>query len=94
MTKRADLENELIYPGLLDKAREIYSELGDQAALSYIKSSHRLLSKVYHPDLNPGRKDRAKRIQQRLNRVSHLISRMKDPDLIDLIKTGPRIRPA
>jgi len=90
LSYRTDLENELIYLGLLDKAREIFTELGDQASLSYIKSSHRLLSKVYHPDLNPNRKDRAQTIQQRLNRVSDIISRMKDDELIDLIKNGVR----
>ena len=52
MKHQIDLEKELIYLGLLDKAREIYSELGDRAVLSYIRSSYRLLSKVYHPDLN------------------------------------------
>ncbi len=76
--------------GLLDKAREIYSELGDRAALSYIKSSYRLLSKVYHPDLNPKNIDKAKITQQRLNRVSHILSQMKDEDLIELIKKGAK----
>lgn len=82
------LENELIYLGLLDKAREIYSELGERAVLSYIKSSHRLLSKVYHPDLNPEKINRAKIVQQRLNTVSQLIGGMKDEELIELIKKG------
>ncbi len=90
MKNRIDLENELIYLGLFDKAREIYTELGDQAVLSYIKSSHKLLSKVYHPDLNPDRKDKANNIQQRLNRVSQFISQIKDEDLIDLIRNGTR----
>lgn len=88
LTKRTDLENELIYLGLLDKAREIYAELGDRAALSYIKSSHRLLSKVYHPDLNPDRKARAQTIQQRLNRVSDIIGAMEDDELVDVIRKG------
>jgi hypothetical protein len=34
----------------MDKEKEIYNELGEQSALSYIKNSHRLLSKVYHPN--------------------------------------------
>ena len=85
-----DLEKELIFLGLLDKDREIYSELGDRAALSYIKSSYRLLSKVYHPDLNPKNIDKAKITQQRLNRVSHILSQMKDEDLIELIKKGAK----
>jgi CheY-like chemotaxis protein len=85
-----DLEKELIYLGLLDKAREIYSELGDRAVLSYIRSSYRLLSKVYHPDLNPKNMVKAKMIQQRLNRVSRLISNMKDEELVEVIKRGTK----
>ena len=90
MDDKIDLEKELIFLGLLDKAREIYSELGDRAALSYIKSSYRLLSKVYHPDLNPKNIDKAKITQQRLNRVSHILSQVKDEDLIELIKKGAK----
>ena len=88
MKKSIDLEKELIYLGLLDKAREIYSELGDRAVLSYIRSSHRLLSKVYHPDLNPKNMVKAKMIQRRLNRVSRTISRMNDEELVEVIKRG------
>ena len=88
MKNSIDLEKELIYLGLLDKAREIYSELGDRAVLSYIRSSYRLLSKVYHPDLNPKNMVKAKMIQQRLNRVSRLISHMKDEELVEVIKRG------
>ena len=88
MMNRIEIEKELAYLGLLHKAREIYSELGDRAVLSYIKSSYRLLSKVYHPDLNPENRARAEAIQQRLNRASALIRQMKDEDLIELIKSG------
>jgi len=82
------LKDELADLGLLDKAREIRKELGNQAALSYIKSGHRLLSKVYHPDLNPDRQDKATEIQQRLNEVSDSISQMDDNDLVNLIENG------
>ena len=88
MNKSIDLEKELIYLGLLDKAREIYTELGDRAVLSYIRSSYRLLSKVYHPDLNPTNRAKAKMTQQRLNRVSRLISQIKDEELVELIRKG------
>lgn len=88
MHNLALLERELIFLGLLDKAREIYSDLGHNSALSYIKSSHHLLSKVYHPDLNPGNEKKAKSLQQRLNRTSELISCVKDADLIGLLKKG------
>ncbi len=82
------LERELIFLGLLDKAREIYADLGRNSALSYIKSSYHLLSKVYHPDLNPGNEQKAKSLQQRLNRTSELISSVDDEDLIGLLKKG------
>ncbi len=86
MEKRTDLKKELKFLGLYEKAREICTELGESAALSYIKSSHRLLSKVYHPDLNPENREKAKSVQQRLNRVSQLIDQMKDEEIIALIK--------
>jgi CheY-like chemotaxis protein len=82
------LERELIFLGLLDKAREIYADLGRNSALSYIKSSYHLLSKVYHPDLNPGNEKKAKSLQQRLNRTSELISSVTDEELIGLLKKG------
>jgi CheY-like chemotaxis protein len=80
------LERELIFLGLLDKAREIYSELGRDSALSYIRSSYHLLSKVYHPDLNPGNEEKAKGLQQRLNKTSKLISQTSDEKLVRLLK--------
>jgi CheY-like chemotaxis protein len=82
------LEKELAFLGLLDKAREIYSEFGGHSALSYIKSSYHLLSKVYHPDLNPGNEKKAKTLQQRLNHTSELISRATDGEIISLLKRG------
>lgn len=85
MEQSTELEKELAILGLLGKAREIYSELDGKAALSYIKSSYRLLSKVYHPDLNPNNIDTASRLQQRLNKVNHLLSQIKDEELINLI---------
>jgi len=88
MNKLILLEKELIFLGLLDKAREIYSAFGSNSALSYIKSSYHLLSKVYHPDLNPGNENKAKSLQQRLNHVSDLISRVSDEELISLLKKG------
>jgi CheY-like chemotaxis protein len=88
MDKIILIERELIFLGLLDKAREIYSELGSNGALSYIKSSYHLLSKVYHPDLNPGNEKKAKSLQQRLNHISELISRVSDEELISLLKKG------
>ncbi len=89
--KIPNLEEELQYLGLLEKAREIDAELGRKAMLSYIKSSHRLLSKVYHPDLNPGNPARAHQVQQRLNRVSDMIVRMSDDDLVHTVRNAGRL---
>ena len=88
MTSNNDtaLEKELIFLDLLPKAREIFSELGEKAALSYIKSSYRHLSKVYHPDLNPDNKAKAELLQQSLNRVSVLIDEVKDEALVEIIR--------
>ncbi|MFA5181474.1 MAG: response regulator [Syntrophales bacterium] len=88
MDKIASIERELIFLGLLDKSREIYSAFGSNSALSYIKSSYHLLSKVYHPDLNPGNESKAKSLQQRLNHVGELIKRASDEELISLLKKG------
>jgi CheY-like chemotaxis protein len=88
MNKIASIEKELKFLGLLDKAREIYSSFGGNSALSYIKSSHHLLSKVYHPDLNPENEKKAIVLQQRLNHVGELINRASDEELIDLLKKG------
>jgi CheY-like chemotaxis protein len=90
---QSTMVEDLVYLGLLDKAREIYEELGEQAALSYIKNSHRLLSKVYHPDLNPRNGEKALKAQQRLNQISERISQISDQDLIAvLIKKGREVK--
>ena len=89
---QTELAKDLIYLGLMDKAREIYNELGEHSALSYIKSSHRLLSKVYHPDLNPLNGEKALKAQQRLNQISERISRLKDEEIIEvLMKRAPPV---
>ena len=88
MDKMALIERELIFLGLLDKAREIFKEIGGKGALSYIKSSYHLLSKVYHPDLNPGNQKEAASVQQRLNLVSELLGQTDDEELISLLKKG------
>lgn len=83
-----ELEKELENFGLIARAREIHSELGDDAVLSYLRSSYRLLSKVYHPDMNPGMRESSKIKQQRLNRVNRLIHQMKDQEIIEIIRKG------
>lgn len=87
MSTMSELRKELTFLGLFEKAREIYTELGEKPVLSYVKSSHRLLSKVYHPDLNLENMEKATVTQQRLNRVGQLIDRMKDEEIIELFKS-------
>lgn len=74
--------------GLLDKAREIYSELGPDAALSYVQSSYHLLSKVYHPDKNPNNIEKAKHLQQRLNKIKALFAEIDREELFYLLRKG------
>ena len=88
LENNTELKKELENFGLIARARELHSELGDDAALSYLKSSYRLLSKVYHPDMNPGKRESAKIKQQRLNRLNRLIHQMKDQELIEIIRKG------
>ena len=90
MNAQDELKKELVYLGLFDKAREIYSELGEKSVISYIESSHRLLSKVYHPDLNPENAEKAKTTQQSLNRISQLVSRLNNEDIVSLFKKTER----
>ena len=80
------LEKELDDLGLLEKAREIFFELGDEAAISYIRSGYRLLSKVYHPDLNQQNPEKAKALQQRLNEVQRLLNRTNDRALLEILR--------
>jgi CheY-like chemotaxis protein len=84
--KIIELEGDLNKLGLLEKTREIYSELGYQAAASYIKSSYHLLSKVYHPDLNPEKLDKANDVQLILNKVNQLLDQIEKDDFEELLK--------
>lgn len=81
------MEKELAYLGLLEKARQIHDELGDKGVLSFLRSSYRLLSKVYHPDLNPKSAGRAQKTQQSLNRLNQLINQMEDKDILNAVGT-------
>lgn len=83
-----NLEDNLVYLGLLDKAHEIFVELGSAAAVSYIRSSYRLLSKVYHPDLNPSQSRKAQITQQTLNRVKDQVNALNDEQLAGVIRQG------
>jgi CheY-like chemotaxis protein len=80
------LEKELDDLGLLEKAKEILFELGDEAAISYIRSGYRLLSKVCHPDLNQRNPEKAKELQQRLNEVQRLLNRANDMALLGILR--------
>jgi CheY-like chemotaxis protein len=86
LKKLCVLERDLSALGLLEKAREICFELGERSAISYIKSSYRLLSKVYHPDLNPGNADKARQLQQKLNRLNESLKSVDDRSLVELVR--------
>ena len=92
MNNEVDLEKELDALGLLEKAREIYAELGEDAAVTYIRSGYRLLNKVYHPDLNPQNPEKAKALQQRLNQAQRLLNRAKDKTLVGIFSKGGRAK--
>ena len=79
-----ELKKELIFLDLYEKAKEIYHELGERSVISYIRSSHRLLSKVYHPDLNPENLRVAIKTQQSLNRLSIIINQVEDDEIVRL----------
>ncbi len=79
-----ELKKELTFLDLFDKAKEIYNELGEKSVVSYIRSSHRLLSKVYHPDLNPDNLRLALKTQQSLNRLSDLINQVPENEIIKI----------
>jgi len=93
MKKSMDLAGELNVLGMLEKAREIYTELGEAPAVSYVRSNYRLLSKIYHPDLNPNNKEKAEKMQQRINQVAQVINSMPDRELIEVIKNGTQRKP-
>jgi len=93
MEKINVLERDLDDLGLLEKAREICSELGETSAVSYIKSSYRLLSKVYHPDLNPGNADKARELQRKLNRLNESLKCVDDRDLVELVRNRADFKP-
>ena len=79
-----ELKKELTFLNLYDKAKEIYNELGERSVVSYIMSSHRLLSKVYHPDLNQDNLRLALKTQQSLDRLSDLINRVPDNEIVKI----------
>ncbi len=88
MDKMISLNLELNYLGLFNKTMEIYSELGEKAVLSYIKSIHRLLSDVYHPGPDNKKSEKALITQHRVDKVSRIIEQMKDEELIEFVKNN------
>ena len=86
------IKKELVFFGLFDKAREIYDELGSESAISYIRSSYRLLSKVYHPDLNKKNIKKAEKHQQRLNDMGRAINDVGNDKIISLFQDNNKKR--
>jgi CheY-like chemotaxis protein len=85
MDKLKKLSKNLRHLGLFEKTVEIYSELGIKAAKSYLKSSYHLLSKVYHPDLNPNSLEKATIVQRQLNEVHKDLQQISDIQLNSLL---------
>ncbi|MCF8032882.1 MAG: response regulator [Desulfarculaceae bacterium] len=86
------LEVDLKYLGVLDKALQITGELGPDAAVRYVRSSYRLLSKVYHPDLHQQNKQAAEEGQRRLNAVKERLDMTSDHELSDFLKSSAQPR--
>lgn len=87
-----DIELDLRYLGVLEKALQIAGELGPQAAVRYVRSSYRLLSKVYHPDLHQANRAAAEEGQKRLNAVKERLDQTSDEELARCL--GAAARPA
>ncbi|MFZ5586384.1 MAG: response regulator [Thermodesulfobacteriota bacterium] len=85
-----DIENDLRYLGVLDKAQQIAGELGSQAAVRYVRSSYHLLSKVYHPDLHQANRAAAEQGQRRLNAVKERLDMTSDEDLARALGASAR----
>ena len=86
MAEGLNLEKEIDDLGLLERAREIYRDLGGEAAVTYVRSGYRLLNKVYHPDANPQNPEKAKALQQRLNEARRQLDRASDGMLLEILK--------
>ncbi|MGD8561663.1 MAG: response regulator [Desulfarculaceae bacterium] len=86
------LESDLRYLGVLEKAVQIATELGPEAAVRYVRSSYHLLSKVYHPDLHQNNRHTAEEGQKRLNAVKERLDCTDDQDLARFLggQTRPR----
>ena len=84
------LEVDLRYLGVLEKALHISAELGPEAAVRYVRSSYRLLSKVYHPDLHQENKQAAEEGQRRLNAIKERLDMTSDRELSDYLKSSAK----
>jgi hypothetical protein len=81
LDKNIERENSLTAIGLLNNVREIFHDSGKKAAFSNICSSYHLLSKVYHPDKNPQQVQKAKNLEQQINKVETKLHEINDTDL-------------
>lgn len=77
----SSLELDLRYLGVLEKAVQVAGDLGPQAAVDYVRSSYRLLCKVYHPDLHRRQRQAAEEGQRRLNAIKERLDMTGDDEL-------------
>lgn len=83
-----NIEEELSFLGLLDKAKSIYRDLGDKCALTYLKTNCHLLLKAYSSDLNLIHDEKSRYTAQKIKLISNLLNQATDEDLICIIKKG------
>jgi CheY-like chemotaxis protein len=88
----SQLEQDLRYLGVLEKAQQITAELGQEAAIRYIRHAYRLLSKVYHPDLHQENRRAAEEGQRRLNALKQRLDAASDEELGRFLKASTRPR--
>lgn len=88
----SELENDLRFLGVLEKAAEITQDLGPRAAVRYVRSSYHLLCKVYHPDLHHGENDAANQGQRRLNDIKCRLDQIGDEELVQFLGRYGQVR--
>ncbi|MBI5524027.1 MAG: response regulator [Desulfarculus sp.] len=77
----SSLELDLRHLGVLEKAVQIAGELGAKAAVVYVRSSYRLLCKVYHPDLHRQHRQAAEEGQRKLNAIKERLDMTGDDEM-------------
>ena len=91
MKKIFELEQELKTLGLFEKTREIYFELGGEAAISYAQSGYQLLNEIYHGDNNPESVDEEKKFEQQYDKLKDLFLEIDHQEFFSLLQRGVKL---